>query len=132
MADGDYRLIFDLVKVRKRRGLRQRDVAEALGVSQQAVSKIEHYDSDPRLSTIRMYATAIGAVVSHDVRMDVDQPVAVPSTTVDHRDRFTFVGFAFDSHDRSTPFLPGVYLTNGLDGRPEWARESDAERELVG
>lgn len=73
LAENDYKLIADLVKVRKAKGLKQRDVAQLLGMSQQAISKIESYDSDPKLSTLRMYSTAIGAIVSHVVRPDGGQ-----------------------------------------------------------
>lgn len=67
-AQADYELIFDLVRARKAAGLKQKDVAAMLGVSQQAVSKIEDYEGDPRLSTLRTYANAIGVLVSHDVQ----------------------------------------------------------------
>ncbi|WP_313540253.1 helix-turn-helix domain-containing protein [Leifsonia aquatica] len=73
LADNDYKLMAELVLIRKRSGLKQSDVAERLGISQQAVSKIESYDSDPKLSTIRMYANAIGALVDHTVAQDVGQ-----------------------------------------------------------
>lgn len=73
LADNDYKLMADLVAIRKESGLRQSDVAARLGISQQAVSKIENYDSDPKLSTIRMYANAIGALVDHTVAKDIGQ-----------------------------------------------------------
>ena len=73
LAANDYKLIADLVKVRKQQGLKQRDVALLLGITQQAVSKIESHDSDPQLSTLRMYANAIGALVGHAVVADTGQ-----------------------------------------------------------
>lgn len=60
-SSNSYDLMFSLVQARKDAGLKQPDVAERMGVSQQAVSKIEGMDGDPKLSTLRRYATAIGA-----------------------------------------------------------------------
>ncbi len=51
-----------LAKLRRRRGLSQREVAERLGTSQQAISRIEH--PDYRGHTLRMlarYAETLGA-----------------------------------------------------------------------
>lgn len=59
-SNSSYGLMFSLVQARKTAGLKQPDVAERMGISQQAVSKIEDMDGDPKLSTIRRYATAIG------------------------------------------------------------------------
>ena len=66
-AENDYSLVIDLVQFRIDSGLTQVQVAELLGISQQAVSKFENLETDPRLSTIRKYATAINALVRHEV-----------------------------------------------------------------
>jgi len=73
LAKNDYRLLFDLQRLRVAQGLSQKDVAKLLGITQQAVSKFENLDSDPRLSTIRQYAHAIGALVAHTVDQDTGQ-----------------------------------------------------------
>lgn len=73
LATNDYKLLADLVQVRRDSGLTQHDVAERLGISQQAVSKLENYSSDPRLSTLRRYAHAVGALVAHVVEADDGQ-----------------------------------------------------------
>lgn len=70
LTESDYDLVFNLVRLREKSGLSQSDVAERLGISQQAVSKFERMESDPRLSTIRSYAHAIEALVSHVVIRD--------------------------------------------------------------
>lgn len=62
-----------LVQIRHDAGLTQQDVADMLGVSQQAVQKIERYDADPRLSTLERYANAVGALVHHHVVVDRGQ-----------------------------------------------------------
>jgi len=59
-----------LVALRREAGLTQQDVADFMGCTQQAVQKLERYDADPQLSTLRRYANAVGAVVSHQVRRD--------------------------------------------------------------
>lgn len=37
------------------------------GVTQPTIAAFEHHDNDPRLSTLRRYALAVGAAVSHRV-----------------------------------------------------------------
>jgi transcriptional regulator with XRE-family HTH domain len=68
MASGDYALLEALIARREEMGLTQADLAHKIGVSQQAISKFERMDADPRLSTIRRYALAVGLKISHDVR----------------------------------------------------------------
>lgn len=51
----------------------QRDVADLMGISQAAVARIEAANRDPRLSTLRRYAVAVGKVVRHTVT-DVSDP----------------------------------------------------------
>lgn len=67
LADADLRMRRALVSARRGAGLSQNDVAEALGIKQSSVAAFERYDNDPRLSTIRRYALAVGAQVSHEV-----------------------------------------------------------------
>ena len=73
LVNEDRELRFELIRLREAAGLKQKDVASRLGVSPQAVSKFERIDADPRLSTIRRYAHAIGAIVSHKVEADEGQ-----------------------------------------------------------
>lgn len=63
LAQNEYDLLFGLIKRRLEAGLTQTDVAEVLGVSQQAVAKFESMESDPRLSTISQYAMAINTLI---------------------------------------------------------------------
>ncbi|MFG2077937.1 helix-turn-helix domain-containing protein [Nonomuraea maritima] len=67
-VERDMRLIEALVGVRKQLGLTQAEVAERMGRSQPAVSDFERVGGDPRMSTIRRYALAVGAEVCHIVR----------------------------------------------------------------
>jgi DNA-binding XRE family transcriptional regulator len=67
MAHENYNLLFGLIEHRIAAGLTQQDVANSLGISQQAVAKFESMDNDPRLSTISQYALAINALVTHKI-----------------------------------------------------------------
>ncbi|MBN2177586.1 MAG: helix-turn-helix transcriptional regulator [Demequinaceae bacterium] len=73
LAGNDLDMRIKLIEIRRANNITQEDVAKALGISQQAVSAFERLESDPRLSTIRQYANAIGAMVRHDVRADGDR-----------------------------------------------------------
>lgn len=60
-------LLAALVKQREAAGLEQKDIAEIMGIDPSGVSRIESGDRDLRMSTLRRYAFAVGAVVRHDV-----------------------------------------------------------------
>ncbi len=66
-----------LVQVRRNAGMTQADVAELLGVTRQAVNKIERYDADLKLSTLERYANAVGALVFHRVEADNGRSVRI-------------------------------------------------------
>ncbi len=80
------RLLDELVRFRKTSGLRQRDVAERMKVSQPTVSEFESESSDPRLATVQRYARAVGA----RVRLKVEFP---PSNLVRQEDWSRSVGW---------------------------------------
>ncbi|WP_204801904.1 helix-turn-helix domain-containing protein [Mycobacterium riyadhense] len=67
LAGAELDMLSDLVRLRHRKGLTQEDVANAIGRDKSAVSRFERLDSDPRLSTVRRYARAVGAMVEHRV-----------------------------------------------------------------
>jgi len=67
LIDGHADLLTNLVALRKKHGLTQAEVAERMGVSQPTVAAFERYDANPKLSTIRRYALAVGAGITHDV-----------------------------------------------------------------
>jgi transcriptional regulator with XRE-family HTH domain len=67
LAQADEHMRYLLVRARKDAELSQRDVARALGIKQSSVAAFERHDNDPRLSTIRRYALAVGAKVEHRV-----------------------------------------------------------------
>lgn len=61
-------LIESLVRLRKDQGLTQKDVAEAMGTTQSAVSDIESIAGDPRISTVQRYARAVRAMLGFRLR----------------------------------------------------------------
>ncbi|QDP44161.1 helix-turn-helix DNA binding domain protein [Gordonia phage JuJu] len=67
LAEADDQLLEDLVQLRKDKGLTQAMVAARMGRDKAAVSNFERLSADPHLSTVRRYAAAIGARVSHQV-----------------------------------------------------------------
>lgn len=84
LAEADDDLLERLVRVRKEKGLTQQDVADRMRRDKSAVSNFERLSADPHLSTIRRYAAAVGAMISHSVidfdsigiRSDVGSPVS--------------------------------------------------------
>ncbi|WP_434181435.1 helix-turn-helix transcriptional regulator (plasmid) [Clavibacter michiganensis] len=81
LAREDRLLKAELVRMRQEAGLTQAMVGELMGTSQQAVNKIERYDSDPKLSTLRRYANAVGVLVEHRATKDVGQSIGAASAT---------------------------------------------------
>lgn len=76
LADADRVMLRDLVAVRRRHGLTQERVGELMGISQPSVAAIEGHDANPKLSTIRRYAVAIGALIRHEVVSDPEYNAA--------------------------------------------------------
>lgn len=70
LAEADEILHAALIQARSDAGLTQQQLAELMGVSQPTVAGFERYDNDPRLSTVRRYAHAVGVVVEHRVTRD--------------------------------------------------------------
>lgn len=70
LAEADDRMRAALIRARKAAGLTQADVAESLGIKQSSVASFERHDNDPRLSTIRRYALAVGARIEHRVMVN--------------------------------------------------------------
>lgn len=73
LAANDRALLRELVRLRKEQGISQDAVGRMLGISQPSVAAFESHDANPKLSTIRRYAHAIGALVRHTVAQDVGQ-----------------------------------------------------------
>lgn len=78
LVESDERLLDELVGLRLFKGLTQSAIAERMQISQSAVARIESGERDPRLSTLRRYAMAVGALVEHDVIDDELEVVPGP------------------------------------------------------
>ena len=125
LADAELDMLADLVKMRRAKGLTQDDVAAAIGRNKSAISRFERLDSDPRLSTVRRYARAIGALITHKVTdfqssneatgPRIDEPVQVdeaklaPATTVSVRHRIDWDISISRSGSDESPFLPALF-----------------------
>lgn len=70
LVDANWDMREELVQIRKDRGLTQLFVAQAMGVSEDAVREFEHYSSNPKWSFVSRYAMAVGAFVTHQVWAD--------------------------------------------------------------
>ncbi|GII98405.1 hypothetical protein Slu03_07830 [Sediminihabitans luteus] len=72
LAREDQQLIVRLVEYRERAGISQAALAELMGLSQPTISAFERIGNDPRLSTVRRYARALGVMVRHLVDVDTE------------------------------------------------------------
>ncbi|MDR3692911.1 MAG: helix-turn-helix transcriptional regulator [Fimbriimonas sp.] len=54
-------VVQELVRLRKKRKIRQGEIAEAVGLSQSMVSHIENGKATPSIETVMLYAAAVGA-----------------------------------------------------------------------
>ncbi|WP_449283228.1 helix-turn-helix domain-containing protein [Leucobacter sp.] len=73
LAEQDYLLIRELIAIRSEKRISQDAVGKAMGVTQATVAAFERLDNDPKLSTIRRYAIAVGALIAHSVEKDEGQ-----------------------------------------------------------
>lgn len=85
LVEEDDALLDDLVTIRKWRGLTQEDVSRRMGISQGAVARIESGERNPHLSTLRRYAHAVRAEVSHHA-MPFTGPIAKVDPWPESRD----------------------------------------------
>lgn len=72
LVNNDSMLLDQLIQMRIDKGLSQTEVGRRMGVSQPTVASFEA-QRDPKLSTIRRYAHAVEALVSHTVEPDEGQ-----------------------------------------------------------
>lgn len=129
-AEENFKLIAELVSARKAKGLKQSEVGAMLGVSQATVAAFERSSNDPKLSTIRKYANAIGVVVAHQVILSnqgedtigVDEEIADDVTNDDNAQRSH--SSWFEMHIRSTP----VSYCSSRSSFMDWATSSAYEQ----
>ena len=56
----EYRILMEIVALRKQKGMTQAEVAEATGIKQQALSRMENRDNSPTLRTICLILNKLG------------------------------------------------------------------------
>lgn len=83
LVRNDAEFLAQLVELRKKLGLTQTEIAERMNVSQPAVAAFERVENDPKLSTIRRYAMAVGLLVDHVVEVDEGDTFHVTFSTGD-------------------------------------------------
>lgn len=93
LASQEQELISALIAVRKEKNLTQKEVAQRLGISPQAVSKFEAQVSSPSLSTVMDYAHAVGALAATYVATDEGQLITHGNNWVTFQEK-SLEGFA--------------------------------------
>lgn len=77
--DDDTRQLIDqLIQLRKRRGLTQRQLAERMGTTQAVVSLMERLRRRPRYSMLQRYARACDARINF--RLEPENPMSTTET----------------------------------------------------
>lgn len=119
LAIADDELLEELVRLRHECGMSQQDVATALGRHRSAISNFERLGSDPHLSTIRRYAAAIGARITHHVELARGLERTCAGKTFDDHVREELTGLAsvadwvpFDSRVNVVKERPPVRISD--------------------
>lgn len=81
-------LRWQLIRVRLRNGLTVATVADRMGMTpEEVIYQMEEPGSNPRLSVVRRYALAVGALIGHEVipeRIAEPEPAAPTTEETDH------------------------------------------------
>lgn len=64
----EYRLLGELIKLRKEKGLTQKDIAKITGSTQQRISQIEKHEKSPTLKTLCNLANALDMDIKFERR----------------------------------------------------------------
>lgn len=71
-AESSASMLYELVEIRRASGLTRAEVGKRMGISKASVAKFEAYYNDPKLSTIKRYALAVGATVTFKTEIAPD------------------------------------------------------------
>lgn len=66
-----------LSQLREALNISQNELAEAMGIKQPSVARMEQPDNDPRLSTLKRYVAALGGDLSIDVTLPTGKRIAI-------------------------------------------------------
>ena len=111
------RLLSSLRGVREVCGLSQRQVAAIMRTTQSAVSELEGGLNDPRISTLRRYAAAVG----QRLHLSTTSAQTIHSGVGSFRSTYAFPTSAMSSIDAAVPILdwgPISFTAAGAFGRP--------------
>ena len=61
----EYKILGDIIKLRKEKGITQVDIANKSGIKQQAISRIEKHENSPTLKTL----CALADVLDFDIQL---------------------------------------------------------------
>lgn len=64
-----------LSQLREELSISQTELAQAIGVSQPTIAKMERPENDPRLSTLKRYVSALGGELSIDITLPTGKRV---------------------------------------------------------
>ncbi|WP_241613195.1 helix-turn-helix domain-containing protein [Rosenbergiella epipactidis] len=64
-----------LSQLREELSMSQTELAQAIGVSQPTIAKMERPENDPRLSTLKRYVAALGGELSIDITLPTGKRV---------------------------------------------------------
>ena len=67
LVRGHENLLAQLIAMRQAKGITQGTVAARMGVTQPTIAALEAHDSNPTMATVRRYALAVRASVTHTV-----------------------------------------------------------------
>jgi hypothetical protein len=105
LVEADHELLEELVRLRKNvLAIPAARVAERMGRDRAVVTNFEKLTADPHLSTIRRYALAIGAKITHHVEL------IAPPTSAPPRRETVISGVAIDVNSSGTPIAQPVAL----------------------
>ncbi|WP_435080191.1 helix-turn-helix domain-containing protein [Clavibacter michiganensis] len=67
LHENDLRLLWSLRHIRESKAITQAELAERMGIAQPTLAAFESQANDPKLSTIRRYAHALGVLIDHSI-----------------------------------------------------------------
>jgi transcriptional regulator with XRE-family HTH domain len=82
MAQPKYRLVREIINLRRRKGMTQTDLAANAGMYQSTISRIEAGEEDPRLSTIVRLADALDADLELNLCPRLDESLYAEISTL--------------------------------------------------
>lgn len=116
-------VVTELIAARKRAGLTQVEVAERIGTTQSAVSRLEAGHVEPSLGLVDRYASAVGERI---VLSFGDRPGLEPREVRARRVKRALAGYRFDPWERDpTSAEQRSLVADGLT-RERFEREATA------